>query len=40
MITPNSALSTRRRGSSRLGKNEPTRTSGIRSSTSPAGVLS
>ena len=38
MITPHRALSTRRRGSSRDGKNDPTRTFGIRSSTSPAGV--
>lgn len=38
MITPHRALSTRRRGSSSDGKNDPTRTFGIRSSTSPAGV--
>ena len=38
MITAHRALSTRRRGSSSDGKNDPTRTLGIRSSTSPAGV--
>ena len=38
MITPHSALSTRRRGSSSDGKNDPTRTFGIRSSRSPVGV--
>jgi hypothetical protein len=38
MITVHSAWSTRRRGSSRFGKNEPTRSLGMRSSMSPAGV--
>ncbi len=38
MITAHNARSTRRRGSSRLGKNDPTRSFGIRSSMSPAGV--
>ena len=38
MITAHNARSTRRRGSSSDGKNDPTRTLGIRSSTSPAGV--
>ncbi len=38
MITAHNARSTRRRGSSSEGRNEPTRTLGIRSCTSPAGV--
>ena len=38
MSTPHNALSTRRRGSSSDGKNDPTRTFGMRSSMSPAGV--
>ena len=38
MITPHNALSTRRRGSNRDGKNDPARSSGIRNSRSPAGV--
>ena len=38
MITAHNARSTRRRGSSNDGKNDPTRTFGIRSSMSPAGV--
>ena len=37
MITAHNALSTRRRGSNRAGKNDPTRTFGTLS-TSPAGV--
>lgn len=38
MITLHSALSIRRRGSNQLGKNGPTRSLGIRSSTCPAGL--
>jgi hypothetical protein len=38
MITAHNARSTRRRGSSSDGKNAPSRTFGIRNSTSPAGV--
>jgi hypothetical protein len=40
MITANSAWSIRLRRSSRLGKNDPERSFGIRSSRSPAVVLS
>src|SRR4051794_38130047 len=38
MITAHEALSIRRRGSSNSGKNEPVRSLGIPTSTSPAGV--